>query len=365
MSSSSPMDCLAGIRVLDLSQYIPGPFATLMLADFGAQVIKVEPPAGDPMRVFGPLDADGTTPFYKALNAGKTVVRLDLKGQDAGRLERLVASADVLLESFRPGTLDRLGFSAERLRALNPRLIHCALSGFGQTGPWRLRAGHDLTYVALTGGLSRLGDEAAPTIPFPPLADHAGALQAVTAILAALVRRGRTGLGAHLDVSLQESALAWQYLALSAGGRDLGRGRDLLNGGAAYYRIYRTRDGRFLAAAPIEAKFWRAFCLVVGRPDLIARQNEPLPQTALSRDEAARIGSPEEADSVRMVEPPGGRGERVVEPAEVFGQDHVEERGFLQPDGQVLLPVRLDGAARPPRAPLRDADGMAIDWEQG
>lgn len=364
MSTSSPMDCLAGIRVLDLSQYIPGPFATLMLADFGAQVIKVEPPSGDPMRVFGPLDGDGTTPAYKALNAGKAVVRLDLKGEDARRLERLLGSADVLLESFRPGSLDRLGFGAERLRTLNPRLIHCAVSGFGQTGPWRLRAGHDLTYVALTGGLSRQGDETAPAMPFPPLADHAGAMQAVAAILAALLRRERTGQGAYLDVSLQESALAWQYLALGAGGRDLGRGRDLLNGGAAYYRLYRTRDGRFLAVAPIEPKFWLAFCQAAGRPDLIGRQGEPLPQTALIADVAAVVAARSLAEWVRLLESADCCVEPVLEPAEVFGQEHVEARGFLQPDGQVLLPVRLDGANRPPRAPLRDIAATNLDWEK-
>lgn len=362
MSSLSPMECLAGIRVLDLSQYIPGPFATQMLADYGARVIKVEPPGGDPMRSFGPLDPDGTTPAYKALNAGKTVVRLDLKGEGKRELEWLVADADVLLESFRPGTLDRLGFTAGRLRALNPRLIHCALSGFGQTGPWRLRAGHDLTYVALSGGLSRMGDESAPAIPFPPLADHAGAMQAVTAILAALVRRERTGEGAYLDVALQESALAWQYLTLGACGRDLGRGRDLLNGGAAYYRIYRTRDGRFLAVAPIEAKFWQAFCQVVGRPDLIARQSEPLPQTALIAEVAALIAGQSLAEWVRLLEGVDCCVEPVLEPSEVFGQDHVEARGAVQPDGQVLLPTRFDGVAQAPRVPLHEVE--TATWEE-
>jgi crotonobetainyl-CoA:carnitine CoA-transferase CaiB-like acyl-CoA transferase len=358
------MDCLSGIRVLDLSQYIPGPFATLMLADFGAEVVKIEPPAGDPMRTFGPLEADGTTPFYKSLNAGKVVVRLDLKADEGrGQLERLVSGADVLLESFRPGTLERLGFGPDRLRALNPRLIHCAVSGFGQTGPWRLRAGHDLTYVALTGGLSRLGVEASPVIPFPPLADHAGAMQAVTAILAALVRRGRTGQGAYLDVSLQESALSWQYLALGAGGRDLGRGKDLLNGGAAFYRIYRTQDGRFLAVAPIETKFWHSFCQAAGRPDLIPRHTEPLPQTSLIAELEALLAQRTLAEWVRVFEPADCCVEPVLEPAEVFGQNHAEERGFLQSDGQVLLPVLLDGVGRPPREPFREIAVAALeDW---
>lgn len=357
------LDCLAGLRVLDLSQYIPGPFATQVLGDLGAAVVKIEPPAGDPMRGFGPRDADGLSPFYKALNAGKTVLRLDLKDGGGAALERLVQGADILLESFRPGTLDRLGFGPDRLRALNPRLIHCALSGFGQTGPWRLRAGHDLTYVALTGGLSRLGEAAAPTIPFPPLADHAGAMQAVVAILAALLRRERSGQGAHLDVSLQESALSWQYLSLTAAGRDLGRGRDLLNGGAAFYRVYPTADSRFLAVAAIEAKFWQAFCIAAGRPDLAARQDEPLPQDGLIAEVAALVAARPLAEWTALLQSVDCCVEPVLEPAEAFLQDHNQARGLLQPDGQVLLPLLLDGAARSPRPPLREIGDVAdIGW---
>lgn len=353
-------DCLAGLRVLDLSQYIPGPFATLMLADLGAEVIKIEPPGGDPMRQFGPRDSDGLTPFYRAVNTGKTVVQLDLKGGDAALIGELVAKADVLLESFRPGALDRLGLGAERLRQLNPRLIHCALSGFGQTGPWRLRAGHDLSYMALTGGLSRMGPEDAPTIPFPPPADHAGAMQAVIAILAALVRRATTGRGASLDVSLYESAMAWQYMTLAQAGGDNGRGRDLLNGGAAYYRIYRTADGKFLAAAPIEPKFWQAFCEAVGRPDLVARQGEPLPQTGLIAEVAATIASRPLADWVAAMAGADCCVEPVLEPGEVAALPHVQARGLLGDFGQVVTPILLDGAPPAKRAPLRQLDAAAL-----
>lgn len=336
--------CLTGLKVLDLSQYVPGPFATLVLSDLGAEVVKIEPPAGDPMRVFGPLDADGTTPFYKALNAGKTLLRLDLKAAEGrAALTTLVRAADVLLESFRPGTLDRLGFGQAQLRELNPRLVHCALSGFGQDGPWRLRAGHDLSYVALTGGLALTGTREAPAIPFPPLADHAGAMQAVIAILAALVRRGITGAGASLDVSLFESALSWQYMA--HGDPSPGRERDLLNGGAAFYRIYRTADGRFLAVAPIEPKFWQAFCEAAGRPDLIARQAEPLPQTALIEEVAALIASRNFAEWTALLEPIDCCVEPVLEPAEAAAAAHVVARGLLGPGGRITTPVFVDGAA--------------------
>lgn len=352
---------LAGIRVLDLSQYIPGPFATLMLADLGAEVVKVEPPAGDPMRTFGPVEADGTTPFYKAMNAGKTLLTLDLKGEGAPALTELAGAADVLLESFRPGALARLGFGWERLRALNPRLVHCALSGFGQTGPWRLRAGHDLTYVGLTGGLALTGTAESPAIPFPPLADHAGAVQAVVGVLAALLRRATTGRGGTVDVSLYESALAWQYLAL--GGHD-GAGRGLLNGGAAYYRIYRTQDGRFLAVAPIEPKFWEAFCWAAGRPDLIARQGEPLPQTALIDEVACTVAGKPLSEWVRLLEGVDCCVEPVLDPAVVPGLPHVRARGLLPGLGQVLTPVFVDGQPPPTRAPLRagTADEVLARW---
>ncbi len=150
--------CLAGTRVLDLSYYIPGPLAALWLADLGAEVVKVEPPAGDPMRAMGPVDADGTTPFYKLANRSKTVVRLDLKSAHGRRqLERMVTRSDVLLDAYRPGVLGRLGFGPDRVRQLNPRLVHCSLSGYGLTGPWAGRAGHDLTYLALAGALAASG----------------------------------------------------------------------------------------------------------------------------------------------------------------------------------------------------------------
>src|SRR3954452_18247041 len=188
---------LEGVRVLDLSQYLPGPYAGQMLADFGADVVKVEPPSGDPMRRLGGVDSDGLAPGYKLINAGKTVIHLDLK-TDADRLvfENLVMRTDVLVESFRPGTLHKLGFPHSRLEGLNPGLVHVAVSGWGQGGPYRLRAGHDLNYMALGGGLAASGASGMPVMSYPPVADHSAALQAVPAVSAALFRRSRTGQGA-------------------------------------------------------------------------------------------------------------------------------------------------------------------------
>lgn len=356
-------ECLAGARVLDLSQYIPGPFATLLLADFGADVVKIEPPRGDPMRYFEPRDADGVSPLYKVVNRNKTVVRLDLKdpeGREA--FTALVRKADVLLESFRPGVLERLGFGSDRLRALNPGLVHCALSGFGQTGPYRLRAGHDITYMGMAGVLAANGPaEGPPMMPFPPVADHASALHAVNAILAALVRKGRTGKGAYLDVSIFETALHLNYQVLTFG-RDGGFGResDLLNGGAACYRAYRCRDGRFAALGAIEAKFWQGFCEAVGKPEWTARQGDPLPQTGLIREVEALFATRPLAEWQAILDPVDCCFEAVANPQEVPSHPHVTARGLLsvsEHDGaaDIRFPAFVDGASPPPRRPHRDA----------
>lgn len=276
---------LSGYRVLDLSQYIPGPFAARSLADLGAEVIKIEPPTGDPMRSFMYSDQTGdASPIYRHLNRGKTIAVLNLKEtKDKRHLARLLRGADVLLESYRPGVMARLGFDRDRLQAINPRLVHCALSGFGQTGPYRDRAGHDLTYCAVAGALSLSGTAQRPVMTFPPIADHAGAMQAVNAVLAALLKRERNGKGAFLDISLTESILAWQYMGLSVSQSEhqAQRERLLLNGGAACYNIYITSDGRFVTLAALETKFWKAFCLQTDHPEWISRHQETLPQKEL------------------------------------------------------------------------------------
>ena len=268
---------LAGIRVLDLSRLLPGPYATLVLADLGADVVKVEDPAGgDYVRWMPPL-AGQQSGYFHALNRNKRSLALDLRrpgGPEA--LRRLAARADVLVESFRPGVTDRLGVGWEALSRDNPRLVYCSISGYGQTGPYRLRAGHDLDYVALAGVLALNG---APDAPLPlavQVADVAGgAWPAVAGVLAALVRRSVTGRGAHVDVAMVEGALgmlALQQGAADARGEPLRRGAEMLNGGWACYGVYRTRDGRFVALGALEPKFFEAFCEAVGRPELVERQ---------------------------------------------------------------------------------------------
>ena len=375
--AASPLrDCLAGRRVLDLSQYLPGPFASLMLADLGADVVKVEPPAGDPMRDFGPAGPGGPSLWYQTLNGGKTVVRLDLKdAEDQTRLAELLADCDVLVESFRPGVLARLGFPAERLAEINQGLVHCALSGFGQTGPLAQASGHDITYLAMTGALHATGEPDRPSIPFPPMADHAGAWAAVSAILAALLRRAATGAGAHLDVSLFEGALAQQYYGLSAalqGEQPVDRGTTLVTGAAAFYRIYRTADGRFAAFAPIEGKFWERFCAAVERPDLLPRHAEPLPQTALIAELESLFESRPLADWEALLGPRDCCFQPVLTHGEALAVPHVAGRGLVQRDGpsgpvHTLFPALMDGTPAAPRQPVREAtpaEAVAA-WEAG
>ena len=279
---------LHGVRVVDLSQYIPGPLATRQLADLGADVIKIEPPAGDPMRFFMQGKNDSVSPIYRHLNRGKRVCKLDLKS-DSGRetLSELLGDADILLESFRPGVLARLGFDQEKLDQLNPELIHCALSGFGQNGPYAQRAGHDINYCALAAQSASSGTEEQPVIAYPPIADHASALQAAIAMLAALNAKNNGAGGAYLDISITESILAWQYLP--ALGDTSERAASILNGGAACYNIYKCADGGFISLGAIENAFWKNFCRALERPEWIDRQFEVMPQSNLIAEVAAQI----------------------------------------------------------------------------
>ena len=359
-------ELLDGFRVVDLSQYLPGPFAGQILADLGAEVAKVEPPGGDPMRGIGPPDPDGVSAYYKLVNAGKRVLRIDLKAE-AGRatFADLISRSDVLLESYRPGMLARLGFDRSALTALNPRLVHCALSGYGQTGPKADLGGHDLNYLAWGGGLVTSGSEARPMIAHPPVADHAGALQAVVAILAALLRRTRCGEGAYLDVSLAEAVLAWQGGQLTAAlrGRPMTRGRDLLNGGAACYRIYETADGRFVTLGALEPKFWAAFCDAARRPDWIARQAEPLPQDSLIAEVAALFEARPLAEWQATLGAVDCCWQPVLEAEELLSDPQAGARGLLRRSGdlvEVLFPALIDGQAPPRRRPLEEVTAEIV-----
>jgi alpha-methylacyl-CoA racemase len=268
---------LTGIRVLDLTRLLPGAFCTMLLADMGADVVKVEDPdRGDYMRWTPPL-RDGQSVLFNALNRNKRSITLNLKSE-AGRdlLLRLVDRADVLVEGNRPGVMRRLGLAWDVLHGRNPRLVMCSITGYGQDGPFASRAGHDLNYVATAGVLGLNGHAGGPPVPLSvQVADvGGGGLQPAVAILGALVGVQRGGEGRWLDVSMTDGALSWLALALAArdGGEDVGRGDQRLSGRHACYRVYACKDGGFYSVGALEPKFWAALCIAVGRPELVGLQ---------------------------------------------------------------------------------------------
>jgi alpha-methylacyl-CoA racemase len=284
-SDGASPQALSDVKVLDLSRLLPGGFCSLLLADFGADVLKVEDTGmGDYIRWAPPYyegaDDSAKSALYLSLNRNKRSIRLNLK-EERGRevLLALVREHDVLLESFRPGVLDRLGVGAERLREENPRLVYCAITGYGQDGPYRDRAGHDMNYLGLVGLLGMTGEKDGPPVQAAgQIADlGGGALMAAFGIMAALRERERSGEGQVVDVSMADGALSW--LAMAAGkyladGQVPRRGGVDLAGGYLCYRPYACSDGHVTLGA-LEPKFWQAWCRGVGREDLVERQFEP------------------------------------------------------------------------------------------
>ena len=264
---------LSGVRVVDLTRYIPGPYCTMLLGDLGADVIKVEePPIGDPVRAVPPA-VDGESAAHAALNRNKRSLVVDIRREEgASVVRRLAATADVFIEAFRPGALERRGLGAARLQAENPRLVYCSLTGYGQDGPLASRAGHDIDYLALGGLLDTLrGADGRPVLPGAQIADMTGAFLATIGILAALQARERTGRGQHVDVSMLEGVLALMTLPAArrvAGGDEASE----LTGTHATYNVFRCRDGKDVAVGALEPKFWEALCRALGLEHLVGRQ---------------------------------------------------------------------------------------------
>lgn len=265
---------LAGIRVLDLTRLLPGPVCTLHLADLGADVIKIEDMGpGDYARTLGVPPGKGA-PVFSAINRNKRGMRLDLKKREGVELFlRLARDADVVVESFRPGVVDRLGIGFSACREVNPRIVYCAISGYGQTGPYRDLAGHDVNYCSYAGFIDQVGPAGGdPVIPNMQVADIlGGAVVPAMGILAALLDAQRSGKGRYVDVSMTEGVLVHNLQALAAvasNGKANPRGKDFLSGREPCYAIYRTSDGRHMSVGALERKFWDRVCDVLQRPDL-------------------------------------------------------------------------------------------------
>lgn len=359
---------LSGVRILDLSQYIPGPLATLFLADMGASVLKIEPPGGDEMRALGPRDALDRPVFYNSLNAGKAVRRLNLKDNtDRSAFLELVRSADVVVEGFRPGVIDRLGIGYEVLKSINDRIILCSISGYGTGSAYAMKAGHDANYLALAGMLDRNGSDS-PIFFDPPVSDVSGSLFAVVAILGALHGRARTGKGCAIDLALADTAMPLQMMQIAAYGANATiprRGETYLNGGAAYYQVYGTSDGRHVVLGAIEPKFWRAFCNAAGQPGWIARQSEPLPQHALRREVASFFTALSTEEIQARFQDVDCCLSTVNDLGEALADTHTLERRLVcrNADGdlQALFPAWIDGIPPSPRDPLSQGDGWRLN----
>jgi len=269
---------LTGLKMVDLSRLLPGPYCTLLLADLGMEVLKIEDPEqGDYMRQMGPVRKKDSVLFL-SVNRNKKSMTLNLKTEEGKKIfYQLIESYDVVLESFRPGVMDRLGIGYQQLKKRNPRMILCALSGYGQDGPYRERSGHDINYIGLGGILELTGMKNSP--PIPPavqIADiGAGGMMAAIAILAAIIQRQKTGEGQYLDVSMLDGVISW--LSMHAGkylfDREVPkRGDMLLTGRYACYQVYPTKDGRYMSLGSLEQKFWKNFCEAIGRRDLVRKQ---------------------------------------------------------------------------------------------
>ncbi|MGO9120573.1 MAG: CaiB/BaiF CoA transferase family protein [Desulfomonilaceae bacterium] len=270
---------LSGLKVLDLTMNLPGPYMTWLLAALGTEIIKIENPVGgDYARVLGGTDAGSQNPFFEAINRNKKSATLNLKNPEGRRLFlSLLNEHDILVEGFRPGTMERLGLGFETTRKAQPRLIQVSISGYGQDGPYRLRAGHDLNYLSLAGVIgmtgTRDGQAAIPGVQIADLA--AGSLMALSGLLAAVIQRQSTGQGQYVDISMFHGSLSLAtmvFAGIQAGLEEPEPGKMLLNGRFPCYGLYRTLDGRHMSLGCIESKFWQNFCAAVGRPDLAGHQ---------------------------------------------------------------------------------------------
>lgn len=264
------MPPLEGIRVLDFTRHLPGPYGTDILCRLGAQVLKVEPPDGDPVRWLPPIVGD-TGSLFHLVNAGKRSVVIDLKTETGrGFAQRLAEACDVVVESYRPEAAAELGIDAGTLMRLNPRLVYCSMSGYGSSDP---RSSHDLNFVALAGLLDLQRDAAGhPVLPATQLGDMAGALFGALAILAAIIERGKTGRGTRLDISMADATRAVMPTAEALyRGTHSSPAAFFLTGALPEYNVYETADGKHMAVAPLEPKFWEAFCRGIGHPELVAR----------------------------------------------------------------------------------------------
>ncbi len=352
------MQPLQDLLVLDFTTLLPGPLAALMLAEAGAEVIKIERPGGEDMRQFPPI-VDGESATFALLNRGKQVMTFDLKAEaDREKLKPLIERADILIEQFRPGVMERLGLGYDALKAINPKLIYCSISGYGQSGPRANEAGHDVNYIGNTGLLDlQPGPAHAPVLPPALMADIAGgSFPAVINILLALRARDHSGQGASIDIAMTDAmfTFAWYALALgSAGGKFPKPGEMSLVGASPRYQLYPTRDGRIVACGALEQKFWLAFCGAIGLDAAFVDDGRNAKAT---RDAVAGLIAARDADYWKPIFAEADCCVTIVAPLEEAMRDpHFIERGVFAHEietasGRTMpaLPLPIDAQFRRP-----------------
>jgi formyl-CoA transferase len=356
---------LAGIRVVDMTSAMAGPFATMLLADLGAEVVKVEPPEGDQSRDWGPpFYGEKYSSYFASINRGKKSVVVNLKSEGGRRvLYRLVERADVFLESFRPGTAAKLGVDYAALRGVNPRLIYCSISGFGQYGRYRDRPGYDLIALAMSGLMDLTGEPEGPPVKFAvPIADIVTGMFCAVAVLAALRSRDRGGGGAYIDMALLDSALAISthqsaaYLASGRVPRRLGSAHSSI----APYQAFRAGDGRYFIVAVGTEKLWRDFCRAIGREDLAddprfsANDRRAVNREALAAELERTFSQRPAQHWVDVLLGAGIPAAPIYNMAEALGDGNTRERGMLLELSTALGPVRVVGS------PIK-VDGEPVD----
>ncbi len=340
------MNLLGGVRVLDLTRLYPGPFCTLLLADMGAEVIKVESPGeGDYTRTMGPELCEYSV-YFQNLNRGKKSITLNLKkAEGVQAFLRLASGADVVVEGFRPGVMASLGLGYEDVKKANSRIVYCSISGYGQDGPFRERAGHDINYMATAGVLGISGrEDGFPVFPGVQVGDvGGGSLMALNGILAALYARSQSGEGCYIDVSMLDGLLAWLPMPLADlfAGSCTERGKALLNGGVACYNVYRTADGGYISLGALERKFWVQFCLAVGRDDLIDKQYHN-DQISLKAECTAIFAAKSRAQWEEVFKNYDACCEPVLILQEVIEHPQVKARGLINGKGPTF-PLKISG----------------------
>lgn len=359
---------LAGLKVLDLSLFLPGPMMSLMMADQGAEVIKVEPSTGDPARHMEPFE-QGQSVWFRNLNRGKKSVSLDLKSSEGrDRLWALIDTADVFIEGFRPGAMKRLGFDYEAVAARNPCIVYCSISAFGQNGSMAHHPAHDMAVQALSGFLSvNDAPDGTPVVPGTPSADMAAGLTALSAVLMALIGREQTGRGDYIDCAMFDSLLPWcAHIAGEAlgGGPAPASAAQRSLGGAAFYNVYRTRDDRHVVLAGREAKFVNHLLNALGRPDLAPLGSLPAgdAQAPLRAFLAEQFATRTRDEWVEWFGDKDVAFAPVLDFREALHQPHVAERRLLvEFDGahHIAPAVRFCGVPewRPSEAPVLGQDG--------